>query len=192
MVGGGHVALRKVRMLQNSGADVTTISPTLQPGLVRLVKNKTIHLIQRTYKPGDLKGAVIVIAATDEKQINLRVAKEAQKMGALVNVVDDPEPSSFILPSYFRKGNLTLAVSTGGVSPALARKIRTRLEKEFGKEYATLLSLIGEVRSLLKEKGLRVDAKIWQEALDLDLLIQLVHSGKLKEAKLILLDKLIG
>jgi siroheme synthase (precorrin-2 oxidase/ferrochelatase) len=83
-----------------------------------------------------------------------------------------------------------VAVSTSGVSPALTRKIRTKLEKSFGEEYAPLLSLIGEVRSTLKEKGYKVGTEAWQEALDLDLLIQLVRSGQQKKVKAILLNKL--
>ncbi len=190
VIGGGEVALRKVTMLLESGADVTLISPTLHPCLAELVEKKAIRLVSRNYKPGDLKGAAIVIAATDAKKTNHRVAEDAKKVKALVNVVDDPDPSDFIIPSSFRKGNLTLAVSTGGVSPALARKIRTRLEKEFGKEYAALLSLIGEVRTALKDKGLKADAETWQEALDLDSLIPFVQSGKLRRVKTVLFDKL--
>jgi siroheme synthase-like protein len=107
-----------------------------------------------------------------------------------VNVADDPGKSDFISPSLFKRGSLTVAISTAGVSPALARKIRTKLEKSFGEEYASLLSLIGEVRSELREKKQRVGSEVWQEALDLDSLIRLVRSGQQKKAKGILLSKL--
>jgi precorrin-2 dehydrogenase / sirohydrochlorin ferrochelatase len=190
VVGGGHVAFRKVRMLLDSGADVTVISPTLHPDLAPLVEKKAIHLIQRNYRPGDLKGAILVIAATDVKKTNRRVAEDAKKAGRLVNVVDDAGPSDFIIPSFFRRENLIIAVSTEGVSPALARKIRTKLEESIGEEYASLLALIGEVRSTLKDKGLKMDAEGWQQALDCDALIPLVKSGNLKKAKTILLKKL--
>src|SRR5512137_2049590 len=93
-------------------------------------------------------------------------------------------------PSHFRRGNLTLAVSTGGVSPALSRKIRMKLQRDFGKEYGVLLSLIGEARSMLMKKGLRVNAAVWQEVLDLDLLIQFVKRGELKKTKSIFFEKL--
>jgi siroheme synthase-like protein len=192
VVGGGRVALRKVRMLLDCGGEVKVVSSTFHFNLLRLAENKTIRLIQRDYKPGDLTGAAIVIAATDKQEINRRVAEEAKRVGALVNVVDDPEPSSFILPSYFRKGGLTLAVSTGGTSPALARKIKTELQKNFGKEYATLLLLIGEVRSSLKKRGIRINAGRWQKALNLEPLLRWLRVGKLKKAKQILLDKLAG
>jgi len=190
VVGGGHVALRKVEMLLESGADVTVVSPTLDPGLAQLAKRKTIHPIQRNYKSGDLKGAAIVIAATDIKKTNRKVAEEAKKVKALVNVVDDPEPSDFIVPSFFRKGDLTVAVSTGGQSPALARKVRTKLEETLGNECALLVSLIGDVRRTLKMRGITVDAEAWQEALDLDPLIQLVRTGRHKKAKSTLLKEL--
>jgi siroheme synthase-like protein len=190
VVGGGAVALRKVKTLLGSGADVTVISPTLHPRLAQFLKKNAIRLIQRNYRAGDLKGSVIVIAATDVKEINRNIAEAARRVGALVNVVDDPDPSSFIIPSFFRTGDLTLAVSTGGKSPALASKIRTRLEKDFGKEYAAVLSLISEVRSVLKKKKLKVDPETWQKALDLDVLIPLVKSGKSTKAKTILFDKL--
>ena len=190
VVGGGHVAFRKVRLLLDSGADVTVISPALHPDLAPLVEKKAIHLIQRNYRSGDLKGAILVFAATDVKKSNHRVAEDAKKTGMLVNVVDDPGPSDFIVPSFFRRENLIIAVSTEGVSPALARKIRTKLEENIGGEYASFLALIGEVRSILKDKGLRVDAADWQQALDLDVLIPLVQSGHLEKAKTILLKKL--
>jgi siroheme synthase-like protein len=192
VIGGGKVALRKIKMLLDCGANVSVISPKPHPDIAKLSKERAIHFIQRDYESQDLKGAVIAIVCTDVKEVNRKVADEAKKAGILVNVADDPEPSDFIIPAFFRRGNLTLAVSTSGVSPALARKIRMKLEKSFGEEYASLLSLIGEVRSTLKEKGYIVDAEAWQGALDLDLLIQLVRSGQRKKAKAVLLSKLKG
>ena len=190
VVGGGQVALQKVKMLLDGRASVFVISPNPHPEIIKLSKRKAIHLIQRDYKVEDLKDAVITLACTDVKEVNRKVADEARKARVLVNVADDPERSTFITPSFFKRGNLTIAVSTSGISPALARKIRTKLEKSFGEEYASVLSLIGEVRSTLKEKGFRVGTETWQEALNLDLLIQLVRSGQRKKAKAILLTKL--
>jgi precorrin-2 dehydrogenase/sirohydrochlorin ferrochelatase len=192
VVGGGRVALRKVRMLLDCGGEVKVVASTVYSNLLGLAEKKSIRLIQRDYKPGDLAGAAIVIAATDKEEVNRRVAKEAKRAGALVNVVDDPEHSSFILPSYFRKGGLTLAVSTGGTSPALARKIRTELQKNFGKEYAALLLLVGEVRSSLKRTGIRINAGRWQKALDLEPLLRLLRAGQPEKASRILLGKLTG
>ena len=190
VIGGGNVALRKVKGLLECGAKVTLISPKPHPEIVKLSKRRAIHLIQRDYEKEDLENAVIAFACTDVKKVNRKVAEDAKEAGVLVNVADDPKPSDFIIPSFFRRGNLTVAVSTGGVSPTLARKIRTKLRKSLGKEHASLLSLIGEVRSTLKENGYRVGAEAWEEALDLDLLIRLLQEGKRERAKTILLRKL--
>jgi siroheme synthase-like protein len=190
VVGGGNVALRKVRMLLDCGANVTVVSPKPHLGMAKLSEKKAIHLIHRNYKVGDLVDATIAVASTDIREINRTVAHEAKKLGILVNVVDDPRLSSFILPSFFRRGNLTIAVSSAGTSPALARKIRTHLEKSLGEEYATLLSLISEVRSALKERGCAVDGEAWQEVLDLDSLIRLMQKGQRKKAETVLLNKL--
>jgi precorrin-2 dehydrogenase/sirohydrochlorin ferrochelatase len=124
------------------------------------------------------------------KEINRKVAEASKKNGTLVNVVDDAELSDFIVPSSFRRGDLSVAVSTSGMSPALAKKIRAKLEKKIGIEYAYLLSLIAEVRSEIKKKGLRVSARTWQESLDLDSLILFLKAGRHEEAKATLLGKL--
>jgi precorrin-2 dehydrogenase/sirohydrochlorin ferrochelatase len=192
VVGGGEVAFRKVERLLESGADVTVVSPTLDPRLAQLARRRTIHTIERNYRSGDLKGAAIAIAATDIKGINHKVAEEARKVKALVNLVDDPEPSDFIVPSFFRKGDLIVAVSTGGQSPALARKVRSRLEKTIGEDYALLVPMIGDVRRTLKKKGVTVDTETWQEALDIDQLIQLIQRGRKRKAKAILLKSLMS
>jgi len=118
------------------------------------------------------------------------VAKEAKKDGIMVNVVDDAALSDFIIPSSFRRGDLSVAVSTSGRSPALAKKIRAKLEKTIGMEYANLVSLTAEIRSEIKRKGLRVSVKAWQESLDLESLILLLKAGRHDEAKATLLRKL--
>jgi len=190
VVGGGTVALRKVITLLDCGADITVISPKPHAEMSKLFKNKAIQLIRRSYEPGDLGGATLSIAATHVKKINRKVAEEAKKKGILVNVVDDSEPSDFIIPSSFRRGDLSVAVSTSGRSPAFAKKIRAKLEKNIGIEYAYLLSLVAEIRSKIKKKGLRVSAKTWQESLDLDSLILFLKAGRRKEAKATLFGKL--
>ena len=190
VLGGGEVSLRKLKMLLECEAVVTVISPEFHQEISRLSKEREIHLIQREYKAGDLKDAMVANVCTDVKKVNRKVVDEAKKARVLVNVADDPESSDFIIPSFFRRGNLTVVVSTAGVSPALAKKIRTKLEKDFGKEYASLLSLIGEVRSTLKRKGYIVDAETWQEALDLDPLVRLMKAGRWKKAITFLLSRL--
>ncbi len=192
VIGGGQVALRKVIPLLECGANVTVVSPGFIPELKRLKGRKAIALVQRSYKPEDLKGAAIVIAATDSRAINQEIAKRGKKQGSLVNVVDDPEDSDFIVPSFFRRGDLTVAVSTGGASPAFARKIRTWLEENIGEDYSKLLSLVKEVRGELNRKKRAVSPEIWQEGLDLDLLIGLLSKGRKSKAKKMLLEKLLA
>jgi siroheme synthase-like protein len=190
VIGGGNVALRKVKGLLECGAKVTLISPKPHPEIVKLSKRRAIHLIQRDYEKEDLEDAVIAFACTDVKKVNRKVAADAKKAGVLVNVADDPRSSDFITPSFFQRGNLTIAVSTAGMSPALARKIRMKLEKSFGKEYASLLSIIGDVRSAMKKKGIILGAEAWQKVLDLDSLIRLLQTGQREKVKTYLIGKL--
>ena len=190
VVGGGQVALRKAKALLEHGADVEVISPDLCPELVQLAGSGEIRVLAREYQPGDLKKAFVAIAATDDTEVNQRVVTEARNGAVLVNVVDDAENSDFIVPSYLRRGEVTIAVSTSGRSPALARKIRTRLEKELGDEYASLIHLIGEVRAEVKREGMKVDGDRWQKALDLDLLLELISRGDGEKARAILFSNL--
>ncbi len=190
VVGGGEVALRKVRMLLEHGGKVEVISPDLCSELSELAGNGEIRTLRRQYQAGDLQGVFIAIAATDNKNINLKVAEEARSGAVLVNVVDDAKNSDFIVPSYLRRGDIAVAVSTSGRSPALARKIRTRLENNFADEYATLALLVDEVRTEMKRQRRKIEADTWQEALDLDLLIELLKSGDNEKAKAALLNNL--
>ena len=190
VAGGGEVALRKVKTLLEHGASVTVISPDLCSELGQLAESGEISVLQRNYRAGDLQDAVIAIVATNDSNTNLEVVKEARRKAVLVNVVDDAESSDFIVPSYMRRGDVTIAVSTAGRSPALARKIRTRLEKDFGDEYASLALLIDEVRTEVKRQGIKVDGNAWQEALDLDLLSDLLRRGDNEKAKATLLSNL--
>jgi siroheme synthase-like protein len=190
VVGGGRVALRKVRALLEHGASVEVISPDPCPELIGLAERGQICILHRHYRPGDLRKAFVAIAATDNSALNRQVVKEAKDKAVLVNVVDDLENSDFIVPSYVRRGALTIAVSTAGRSPALARKIRTKLEKELGDEYASLVRLIGEVRTEVRRQGIKVTGDDWQEALDLDLMIDLLKRGDDQKAKAVLLDNL--
>lgn len=190
VVGGGQVALRKVTTLLEHGASVEVISPDLCSELNQLAGKGKIAVLQREYRTGDLEGAVIAIAATDDRNTNLAVAGEARTRAVLVNVVDDAGNSDFIAPSYLRRGDVTIAISTAGRSPALARKIRTKLEKDFGEEYASLAGLLSEVRSEVKRQGIKVNGDTWQEALDLDLLSELLRKEGKEKAQAILLGTL--
>ena len=190
VVGGGQVALRKVRALLEHGADVETITPDLCLELAELAGSGAISALSREYREGDLKAAFVAIAATDNSEINRRVVAEARQKAVLVNVVDDAENSDFIAPSYLRRGDVAIAVSTGGKSPALARKIRSRLEKEMGNEYALLASLAGDARAEVRQRKSRIDSDGWQEALDLDLLLDLLKKGEWERARETLFSRL--
>jgi precorrin-2 dehydrogenase/sirohydrochlorin ferrochelatase len=189
VVGGGGVAWRKVRALLEHGASVEVISPDPCPELDKLAETGEIKLLRRRYQPGDLRGAFLAIAATDNRVLNRQVVKEAKDEAVPVNVADDPRNSDFIVPSCLRRGTLTIAVSSGGVSPALARKIRTRLERELGEEYASLVRLVGEVRAEVRRQ--KITADDWQEALDLDLILDLLKKSDEKKAKAVLLKNLM-
>lgn len=154
VVGGGRVAERKVRSLLQVGARVKVISPQLTHSLSCLKgKGKIIHC-QRSFRSGDLHKAFLAIAATDDRRANERVFGQALNRKIPVNVVDDPAHSSFIVPSLVQKGDLLIAISTSGQSPALARALRQKLQKEIGAEYIYLLKLLGAVRKKIISLGL--------------------------------------
>ena len=146
VVGGGEVAERKVHSLLQAGGQVTVISPTLTRQLQSWEEERQIAVRLRSYQDGDLNGFTLVFAATDDEALHQRIACEAKKAGVLLNVVDRPALCSFIVPAMVSQGDLTLAISTSGASPALARHIRQALERQFGEEYALMLQLLARVR----------------------------------------------
>jgi len=190
VVGGGEVALRKVKTLLEHGANVEVIGLELCPELSKLAGEGRIKSRTKNYNSGNLKGALIVIAATDDTKTNERVSSDARKQGVLVNVVDAPEHSDFIVPSTLTRGDIAIAVSTSGKSPALARKIRTELESKFGYEYAKLAETVSEVRTQLKQEGVILANEAWQEVLGLDMLAKLLRQNKVREAKDAMLNEL--
>ncbi len=141
VIGGGKVAERKILTLLKARADITVISPQLTKRLKKL-KGKIKH-IPRQYRKGDLKGSFLVIAATDSQAINKKVSEDAP---CLVNVVDAPSLCNFIVPAVVRRGPLTIAISTSGVSPALSRSIRKELERLYGPELADYLRSLEKIR----------------------------------------------
>lgn len=143
VVGGGTIAERKVLSLLHAGAAVTIVSPAITARLRKEKEKKSLTHIARSYRKGDLRGAVLVIAATDDPSINTQIAKDAP---SLVNVVDVPKECSFIAPSVIKRGPLTIAISTGGVSPAFAKTIRQELEKVYGVEIGKYLLFVRGMR----------------------------------------------
>ncbi|MDI6785698.1 MAG: bifunctional precorrin-2 dehydrogenase/sirohydrochlorin ferrochelatase [bacterium] len=152
VVGGGKVAHRKVASLLECGAKVHVISMELNEELNVLLRAGKIYFYEKKYKSGDLKGAFLVVAATDSKETNEKVALEARKLKIMVNVIDNMELCDYTVPAITRVGDLTISVSTVGKSPSLAKKIRNELSKCYGREYGELLNILGSIRSrVMKE-----------------------------------------
>ncbi len=190
VVGGGAVASRKAQALREGGGLVTVISPRLCPELAALAKDGRIEIIKRDYQEGDLDGAFLAVAATDDASVNHAVAGEAAARGVLVNIADDAAASDFIVPSVGRFGDITLAVSTGGQSPALARRIRLKLEEALGEEYAALLEVVAGVRRELQRRGKEIANDRWEAALEMDELLQLLQKGETEKARQVIVEKL--
>ncbi|MBI5304588.1 MAG: bifunctional precorrin-2 dehydrogenase/sirohydrochlorin ferrochelatase [Chloroflexi bacterium] len=147
VIGGGAVATRKVQGLLDAGAPiVTVIAPQLTAQLETWVAQERVIAIRRAYAPGDLANARVVIAATDDTRVNEAVWREARERGILVNAVDDPPHCTFHVPAVVRRGDLTIAISTGGASPALAKHLRHEIERVIGDEYAQLATLLAQFR----------------------------------------------
>lgn len=149
VVGGGEVGARKVKMLLECGGVVGVVSPEVVPWLEEQIQEGVVNLRGSRYEESQLDGCFLVIAATDDMELNCRIAQDAEKRGLLCNVVDYPQEGNFILPSLVRRGALTVAISTSGKSPALARQLRQDLEHRFGMEYADFLELMGVIREHL-------------------------------------------
>jgi len=168
VVGGGTVAERKVEGLLAAGARVTVISPELTPALAALKEEGQLRHIARPYREGDLEGYEVAVAATDDGAVNAEVAAEGRSASGRiwVNTVDDPPNCDFILPSVIRRGDIVIAASTGGASPALARRLREELEAFLSEDYGPLAELLQEVRQELRSRGIVVDPEAWQRAID--------------------------
>lgn len=153
VVGGGRVAERKVAILLEHGGRVRVISPELTPGLRRRHEAGEVEWRAASYQEGDLAEAFLVIAATDDAAVQARVYAEAKEHQILVNVADVPKWCNFILPATVRRGALSIAVSTGGKSPALAKRLRQELATRFGPEYGELTDILGRLRPLVLAMG---------------------------------------
>jgi len=152
VVGGGRVAGRKARKLLQARARVVVVSPEVEPGLASVA----VETHRRPYRSGDLEGASLAFAATNRREVNAAVVAEARERGVPVNVADEPEEGDFALPSVLRRGRLQVAVSTGGVSPTLAGRIRRELEGLFGPEWAGVVEELGRAR----EEGRRAEGEL--------------------------------
>lgn len=182
VVGGGTVALDKVVGLLDAQARVTVVAPDVVDALEALATDGRVRLERRPYRSGEAGEHRLVIVATDDPAVNEQVAADAERAGVWVNAADDVANCTFTLPARVRRGDLLLTVSTAGRSPALASWVRSRLEAEFGPEWAVVLDLLAEVRDDLRTEGrstLKVD---WHAALDSGML-EMVREGRVSEAK---------
>jgi siroheme synthase-like protein len=189
VVGGGAVAERKVAALVEAGARVTVVSPSLTPALLRLAAEAPLRWRPREYVAGDAAGFVLVMVATDDRVVNTAVAAECRERGIWVNCADDPARCDFILPSVLRRGAVTVAVSTGGQSPTMARLVREELDALLPREVAVLTDVVASVRRALSEDGLSLDAERWRQVLDGELR-SLVAAGRTTEARARLRERL--
>lgn len=204
VIGAGVVAERKVQQLLASGADVMLVSPSATPELERMASQKQLRWVQRNYVKGDLAGAWIAIAATDNETVNRAVHEEAEREKTLLNVVDVTPLCGFIAPSIVERGPVTVAISTAGTSPALARKLRELMNGDQDPphcdadasycrclQWADAADILGAVRTEVRSRGANVPPEAWQAAMD-DELLALVRQGKETEAKAKLLDALLA
>jgi siroheme synthase-like protein len=166
VVGGGAVAEGKVKGLLAAEANVTVVSPDLTAQLQALLASGRTAWLSRPYRDGDLAGFEVCMIATDDGAVNAAVAAEGRRRGVWVNAADDPANCDFILPSVVRQGSIVVAASTGGSSPALARRLREELTDFLGEDYAALGELLGDVRAELRRRQINVDPEVWQGAID--------------------------
>jgi siroheme synthase-like protein len=181
VVGGGKVAARKTRSLLECGAAVTVIAPTVSrdmEGLIPVLRT----LVSRRYREGDASAFRLVVTATGIPEVDGAVYADAEAAGVWVNSADDMAHSSFILPAVHRDGPVTVAVSTGGLSPALASWLRSRLATDCGTGVGMLAEVLGEARARLKEDGRSSESVDWLQLLDGPLL-ELVRAGDIDGAR---------
>lgn len=179
VVGGGRVAARKVQGLLESGASVTVISPKLEPDLEDLANERRIEWIAEYFEESILDRypqTILVFGTTDRRDVNLRIYQAAADRKIPCNIADVPDLCTFIVPAVITQGDLMIAVSTGGASPALARRIRESLERQYGPEYAEMTKLLGELRKVVLQGSSTSDE-------NKKLFLEIVDSGILNALK---------
>jgi len=184
VVGAGAVAQRKAQALLSAGAAVTVVAPVATPRVELLSVEGKLQWIAEAYQPAQLDGARLVFAATDDPELNQRVAADARARGALVNVAEPPEAGDFAVPATVKRGEICIAVSTGGASPALAKRLREQIETVVGEEYGALVRLLGEMRATVEQqvKAQNKRQQIYEAILGSDVLA-LLRDGKPDDAR---------
>jgi siroheme synthase-like protein len=191
VVGGGAVASRKVGTLVRSGADVLVVAPEVAPEIESFVATGGVRVEHRPFEPADLDGAFLAFAATDRRDVNQMVAELAHERGVLANVADDPSASDFTNPGLVRRRDITLAVSTGGRSPAFARFLREQLQDWLTDARCTLLDLVTEVRRDLRSAGKPLDSDAWRRAIEDQQVNEAIASGDREGARRRILKSLM-
>jgi precorrin-2 dehydrogenase/sirohydrochlorin ferrochelatase len=183
VVGGGHVARRKIEGLLEAGAIVHVVAPAIDPSVTALGdEGRAVSWEARPYRSGEVEGYRLVITATDDAATNRAVFLDGERLGIWVNSADDPDNCSFTLPAVVRQGSLLVTFSTGGHSPAVSTWLRRRFGEEFGPEYRTLIDLLANERERIRATGRPTEGLDWQGALDSGML-DLIREGDLAEAK---------
>jgi precorrin-2 dehydrogenase/sirohydrochlorin ferrochelatase len=181
IVGGGEVAARKAERLLDCGAKVFVISPKLSPVLAALKEKDVISHVATEYSGDLIHGASLVIGATDDEKTNAQISLDARNKGIPVNIVDDPKRCDFILPSLMQRGDLAIAIGTGGKSPALARHLREELEAKYGEEYKIFLNILGNLRvKMVKNEGIGKD---WFESMLAAGILDSIKNKDIKKVK---------
>ncbi len=153
VIGGGEIAARKIEALLDARARVTVVSPRVVERIQRWVEAGRVHLERRRYERGDLRRACLAYCATGDADANRVAREEADAEGVWLNVADDPALCDFFAPAVVRRGSLSVAISTNGASPALAARLREKLEEDLGEEYAAVLGRLEAVRARCREEG---------------------------------------
>ena len=179
VVGGGPVAARKVQALLQAGARVTVVAPAAAGAIA---EQPGVTWLRRSYRPPEASSYRLVVTATNDPAVNAQVAQDCEAANVFVNSADDPANCTFTLPSVARRGDLQVAVSTGGQSPALARWLRRRIEREIDSGYSALLELLAETRAEAKARYGTSEVTGWEAALDGGLL-ELARVGRINEAR---------
>ena len=191
VVGGGNVACRKVRNLLGCGAVVRVVSPRVDPELEKVIRQNSIEWLRREYAEGDVQGAFLVFAATDNPGVQEQVAVEATKNRIMLNCADDPAGSDFHVPAHFRRGDLLVTISTNGGSPALSKQVRLKLEKDIGPEYESVVGLLSLVREAIvsRDQDSVTHGEIFRNLLKKNI-VELVHASNWFDVQMLLLDEL--
>ena len=184
VIGGGLIAQRKVTTLLSYGADVTVISPAVTSRLSRYANARKIRLVARRFRSGDLRNAWLVYAATDDAGINQAVYRESRRNRVFANVVDQTPLCTFIAPAIVRRSGVTVAVSTAGASPTLAKHVRDRIRQMVGGDFGQMLRLLSSLRGVAKQTLPRYqDRKKYFGELVSGRTFQLVRQGRTAAAR---------